>query len=186
MNCEVIAEEAARTIVCAASSGFWWLTPVILATSAITAAVLSIHSIRTNREIARKKASLDLIVEAQSTDYFQGLRKAFHDIRTDEAGFEQIFAPTNPEIQKQRQMVLSFLNHYELIAMGIFDGILDEQVYKTYMRSIVVRDWFAAEPFVSHIRAPTPDSGAEVSAAAAFSNFERLAQKWAPEVKRRA
>ena len=46
-----------------------------------------------------------------------------------------------------RQMVLNFLNHYEVIAMGISDGILDEQVYKNYMRSIVVRDWFAAEPF---------------------------------------
>ena len=184
MNCEVLTEEAVRTIVCAASSGFWWLTPLILTASALTAAALSIHSIRTNREIARKKASLDLIVQAEATEYYQSLRRAFHSIRNDDAGFEQIFAPTNPEILKQRQSVLSYLNHYELIAMGIFDGTLDEGVYRNYMRSIVVRDWFAAKAFIRHIRAPTPDSGAEVSASAAFSNFEKLALKWAREIGR--
>ena len=68
--------------------------------------------------------------------------------------------------------------------MGIFDGILDEGVYKNYMRSTLVRDWFAAKPFIAHIRTPSPDSGSEVPTTAAFSNFERLALKWAPEVKR--
>lgn len=184
MNCEVLTEEAVRTIVCAASSGSWWLTPLILTISATTAAFLSVQAIRANRDIARKRASLDLIVQAEATEYYQTLRRAFHSIRNDEAGFEQIFAPTNPEILKQRQAVLSYLNHYELIAMGVFDGILDESVYRNYMRSIVVRDWYAAEPFIRHIRAPTPDSGATVSSAAAFSNFEKLAMKWAPDVRR--
>ncbi|MEL6792629.1 MAG: DUF4760 domain-containing protein [Pseudomonadota bacterium] len=184
MNCEVLTEEAVRTIVCAASSGSWWLTPLILTISAATAAYLSVQAIRANRDIARKKASLDLIVQAEATEYFQTLRRAFHSIRNDEAGFEQIFAPTNPEILKQRQAVLSYLNHYELIAMGISDGTLDESVYRNYMRSILVRDWFAAEPFVRHIRAPTPDSGSAVSSAAAFANFEKLAMKCAPDVER--
>ena len=179
-----MVQGAEQITICTASSGFWWLTPAIIAISALTAAVLSILSIRTNREIARKKSSIDLIVQTQSTEYYQGLRRAFHDIRMDDAGFDQIYAPTNPEVLKQRQMVLNYLNHYELIAMGIFDGILDEQVYKNYMRSILVRDWFAAVAFIEHIRTPTPDSGADVPASAAFSQFERLALKWAPEVKR--
>lgn len=183
-TCETAVQEAAQASVCAASSGFWWLTPLILSASAATAAYLSIQSIRTNRDIARKKATLDLIVQAESTEYYQIRYRAFTDIRKDEAGFSQIFKPSNPEIVKQRQMVLNYLNHYELIAMGIFEGILDESVYKNYMRSTIVRDWFAAKEFIDHIRAPSPDSGADVPATAAFSNFERLALKWAPEVKR--
>lgn len=185
-SCQTIDEEAARIIVCAASSDLWWITPLILAFSATTAAYLSLKSIRSNREIALKRATLDLIIRSESTEYYQSLYRAFTDIRKDDAGFSQIFSPSNPEIVKQRQMVINYLNHYELIAMGIFDGILDESVYKNYLRSTVVRDWFAAEPFVTHIRAPSPDSGAEVSASAAFSNFERLALKWAPEVERPA
>ncbi|MEO4043658.1 DUF4760 domain-containing protein [Hoeflea sp. CAU 1731] len=174
--------EAAQVIVCAASS-FWWVAPSILAISALSAGVLSWISINTNREIARKRATLDLIERSESTEYYQELYRAFTDIRKDNGGFEQIIYPTNPEVIKQRQMVINYLNHYEIIALGIFEGILDEKVYKSYMRSTVVRDWLAAEPFIQHIRTPTPDSGSEVSALKAFSNFETLALKWSPEVQ---
>ncbi|MEM7546922.1 MAG: DUF4760 domain-containing protein [Pseudomonadota bacterium] len=180
----MLTQEGVQIAVCTPSGGFWWLTPLILSCSAITAAYLSVQSIRTNRDMARKKATLDLIVQTESTDYYQSLYRTFTDIRKDESGFAQIFSPSNPEIVKQRQMVLNYLNHYEIIAMGIADGILDEIVYKDYMRSTVVRDWFAAEPFIRHIREPSADSGSEVSASAAFSNFEALALKWEPEVKR--
>lgn len=182
-KCQPVDFEAAHTIVCAASSSFWWVTPLILAISASIAGYLSWKSIQTNRDIARKRATLDLIERSESGPYYQELYRTFTDIRRDNGGFDQIINPTNPEIVKQRQMVINYLNHYEIIALGIFESILDEKVYKGYMRSTVVRDWFASENFIRHIRSPTPDSGSEVSASAAFSNFEKLALRWAPEVQ---
>ena len=69
------------------------------------------------------------------------------------------------------------------LPLGCFNDILDEDIYKLYMRSTVVRDWYASKEFIMHLRRPTADSGSEVSSSAAFSNFERLALKWSPEVQ---
>lgn len=51
------------------------------------------------------------------------------------------------------------------------------------MRSTFVRDWLAAKPLVDHIRTSTPDSGADVPANSAFSEFEGLATEWEAEMK---
>lgn len=182
-DCSNISTEAAQTIVCAASSSYWWVTPCIIALSAIVAGVFSWLSIKSSRDVARKRATLDLIERSESTQYYQEVYVAFTEVRKDGDCFNQIRNPTNPELIKQRQKVINYLNHYELIALGISQGILDETVYKMYMRSTVVRDWFAAEAFIRHIRNPTTDSGSEVSAGAAFSNFEALATKWRGEVE---
>lgn len=181
-QCQPESIEAAQAAICAASP-FWWVSPLVILISAIAAGYLSIESIRANRDIARKKATLDLIERTASTEYYQKSYVAFRDIRTSDDGFEQIFNPSNNAMIKQRQMVISFLNHYEIISIGIEKNILDEGVYKDYMKSMVVRDWFESERFIKHLRTPTSDSGSGVDASAAFTNFEIMALRWAPEVQ---
>ena len=181
-DCTTVSE-AALTI-CVASSGFWWVGPLVIGCAATIAAIISVKSIQANKEVARKRATLDLIERSESTEHYQSLYAAFSQVRKDPAGLMQLADITNPNLLEQRQKVLNYLNHYELIAIGIKMGILDETVYKAFMRSTVVRDWEAAREFVTHIRTPSEDSGSEVSANAAFSAFEALAQKWSPEVAR--
>ena len=183
ISCEVISDDAARTIVCAASSvGVWWLLPAIAALSALAAGVISVRAIAANKEIARKRATLDLLERSESTEYYQSIYSAFLDARKSADGFAPLMDPGSEVLRDRRRKVVNFLNHYELIAIGIRNGILDEGLCKEFMRSIVVRDWVAVQDFVLHIRAPTPDSGTEVTANLAFSEFERLAHKWAPEI----
>ncbi len=182
-ECDVTGIEAANTVVCVASNSFWWVAPLILGLSALTAAVISIVSIKANKKIARQRATLDLIERSESTEYYQATYQAFTQVRKDAAGFDQLINATNPQVTEQRQKVISYLNHYELLAIGIYQGVLDKGLYKRFMRSTVVRDWHEAEPFINHLRRPTPDSGSEVSASKAYSNFERLAKEWAPEVQ---
>jgi hypothetical protein len=167
-----------------ASSRFWWVAPAVVAFFASVAAAISVVSIRSNAAIARKRATLDLIERSESTEYYQRSYAAFTEVRKDPSGLMQLAEISNPHLLEQRQRVLNFLNHYELIAIGIKKGILDEDVYETFMRSTVVRDWEEAREFVNHIRRPTPDSGATISAGGAFCEFQALAEKWSHKVQR--
>lgn len=149
----------------------------------MAAAIISIRSISANKDIARKRATLDIIERRQSTEFYQDLYLAFKQVRQDPTGFEQIKDPSSPVLQEQRRKVLEYLNHYELIAIGIRRGILDKDVYAAFMRTQFVRDWLDAKPFIDHIRKPTPDSGSTVSSGAAFEEYGKLADRWAKHVK---
>ena len=153
---------------------FLWIPVVSIVVSAITAFLVSNRTIRANQDIARKRATLDLIERSVSTDHYLTIYSAFRESLTNAAGFEQIIDPKLPAMAEHRRKVIAFLNHYELIAIGIEQGILDEELYRLYMRSTVVRHWYGAKPFVAHLRSDTPDSNAPQ----AFKKFEALAIRW--------
>ena len=111
-ECMKTVGEAADTIVCVASNGLWWVSPLVIAVSAFVAAIISIRSIRSNKQISKQRATLDLIERSESTQYYQNLYRAFTQIRKDKAGFEQLIDVTNPQVMDQRQKVISYLNHY--------------------------------------------------------------------------
>ncbi len=50
------------------------------------------------------------------------------------------------------QAIRAMLNQYELIAIGIAGGILDEEMYRRYHRGTFVKDWLAAISFVNDER----------------------------------
>lgn len=153
---------------------FLWVPLLAAIVSGITAFLVSNRTIRANQDIARKRATLDLIERSESTEFYLSVYAAFREVLASDAGFEQIKDPTMPAIMEQRRKVIAFLNHYELIAIGIEQGILDEELYRDFLRGTVVRHWLRAETFVAHLRADTPDSRAPK----AFEKFEALAHKW--------
>lgn len=184
LSCEPVFDyfEATQTLVCVASSSLWWVAPLVIGVSGLAAACISVIAIKSNREIARKRATLDFIERSESTDYYQAAHKAFTEIRTDSTGdsdgFQQIKSPTNPTLMSQRKQVLNYLNHYEMMAIGIKKEILEEDVYKKFMRGPLLRDWLAAKDFIEHLRRPTEDSGNFVSTSSAYCEFEWLADRW--------
>ena len=185
--CEVMTSEATQIYVCVASSSLWWAMPVVGFLGvcvAATGAFIAWRALLANREMARKRATLDYIERSESTEYYQKRYSAFRDARNASSDLSDLFDPKNDALKTQRRLVLDFFNHYELIASGIKFGILDEKIYKSYMRSTVVRDWRAGQPLVEHIRTPTPDSGQDVPADLAFSEFQALAEKWEREMRR--
>ncbi len=190
MNCTTGILEATQSLGCVASeSAVEWILrylggPMAIMVSAFVATMVARSTIRANRATTRKLATLNLIERSESTEYYQERYIAFRDARQDPNGMTALFDPTNSALKSQRRLVLEMLNHYELIASGIKSEILDEGFYKNYMRSTFVRDWKSAAPLVAHIRRPTPDSGADVPATLAFSEFEALAVKWEAEMRK--
>src|SRR3954468_2341142 len=140
------------------------------------AATFAAISIRTTREIARHRATLDYIESYESTDFYQKIRQTYISLRASPAGFESIYNPQAEEDKSNRQHVISFLNHYEMLSLGIQYGTISEEIYYRHFRAAVVSDWAALEPFIKHRR--TVAVPGRQPSPRAFIEFEWLARRW--------
>ncbi len=83
-----------------------------------------------------------------------------------------------PVTRTGRRVILAgpTLNHFELIAISIAKGVIDEEFYKSWMAYAVIRDFRAAHELIAIARAPAKpgDSGDKV----AYCYLEALCQRW--------
>lgn len=63
--------------------------------------------------------------------------------------------------------IIAVLNDYEMISVGIQQGIYDYDLVKSYNKSTIMRFWTAAHPFVAALRTRT-------STPSLYSEFEKL------------
>lgn len=129
-----------------------------------------IISASVNRRIARRRATLDLIMGEQSTEPLLSIRQKFIAMR-DGGGLVQ-WADLSKAASNETSTIRSTLNRYELVAIGIKEKTLDKRVYKEYARTTVVRDWIALKPFVMERRRT-------ISTPTIYCEVEWLAKKWA-------
>ena len=144
-----ILDETTQTVVCVVSSFSYLslLSPAIIAVSAFIAYL----GLKSARDTARKKATLDLIEKVESTPHYRDLQANFrYFAETNE--FSRINIPKGEKDRMDRSAVLDYLNHYELVSIGIENKILDEGFYKRWMATAFVRDWNAASDFVQRER----------------------------------
>ena len=93
--------------------------------------------------------------------------------------FERLHNPREEKDRTERQAVLDYLNHYELVAIGILNGILDEEFYRTWMKGPFVRDWNAAATFIQRERWKQADGADDfVYYRRLFENFQQVACAW--------
>jgi hypothetical protein len=133
-------------------------------------------TIRTNRRIARIKATLDLIEATESKAYYQALYEVYRRYRNDMTFRQAILSPETDEDRRAQYQCWDYLNHYELIAIGFKEGILDAKFYRRWMGYIVVRDYLAGAELIALARADKPDgtTGDKES----YSELEELCKKW--------
>jgi acetoin utilization deacetylase AcuC-like enzyme len=141
------------------------------------AATFAALSIRTTREVARHRATLDYIESYESTDFYQKIRQTYISLRSSPTGFETIYDPQTEQDKTCRQHIVSFLNHYEMLSLGIQYGTISEEIYYQAFRGAVVSDWNALEPFIRHRR--TVAVPGRPPSHRAFVEFEWLARRWA-------
>lgn len=159
-----------------AAFSFWWVSPLVVLLGIAVSLAMAHRTIETNRRIARMKSTLDLIETAESSEYYQGLYQAFKRFRSDGEFKKVVLSPRTAEDRKSRLQCWDFLNHYELVAIGIAEGILDEDFYKRWMGYAVLRDFKEGRDLISAARAPSNpgDPGDKV----AYIELERLCTKW--------
>lgn len=123
--------------VCIASSFEWTslITPVIILGS-VCVAILGVPSARAS---VRRKATLDMIEKTESTPHYREFHAAFAYHRR-QSSFSRLHDPTEEKDKQERQKILDYLNHYEIIAIGIRHDILDAKIYRSWMQGPFIRD----------------------------------------------
>ncbi len=148
---------------------FWWAVPVV----GLIGAAVATASVLANRHLIRMRATLDLIERTESNEHYLKLRASFRRLdanSADPAFFSRVTQPIEELDKALRREIVAYLNHYELVAIGCDQGILDEGFYRSWMRSHLVRDWTLAQPLVEAARTNPADP-----VPAAYIGFENMA-----------
>lgn len=170
--------------------GFWIQTAVILIGAG--AAVFTIYvngklsrqsinhngklareSIAHNEKIARQRATIDLLLTQKTDESLIEAKKAVGNIHRDGGDFISLASPAQAS-NADRGHILSILNNYEFIALGIREGALDESIYKRAVYSQAMRDWRAMKAFIMELRRQNKID-------TLFQEFEVLARRWERE-----
>jgi len=109
------------------------------------------------------------MIEQTNADLIDN-RKKFIKLR--DAGHLVQWAAPDKSGSDEAALIRAALNRYELVAIGIFGGTVDGDLYKGWCRTTLVKDWIACKPFVVQLRQSTQTS-------TYFCEVEKLAKEWA-------
>lgn len=121
------------------------------------------------RGVARRRATLDLLMSEQSTELLVKLRQDYLALK--KAGHLVQYAAPDQQASDQTLILRSILNRYELTAVGINEKTLNQRVYRRYIRTSLVEDWIACKPYVVQRRQTTNNPKL-------YCEIEKLAKRW--------
>lgn len=175
------AKEAAARL-CSQAAFFFessvdWLpatTPLVILGSAIVAII----SVSMARRTARQSETIGLIERSESSDYYRKAHTTFKNYRMNKS-FNELHNPSDEKTKGDRDKILDYLNHYELISIGILNNILDEEIYRSWMRGPFVRDWNAAADFIQRERYKRyKETEKWKYHSDLFENYQKVACRW--------
>ncbi len=129
------------------------------------------------QRIAKRRATLDIILTQQSNAFLLEQGRAFTALRNTD-NIAQYALPENAG-SPSAVSIMAALNLSELIAIGVSEKTVDERIYKRYYRTEYVNDWIGCKPFVDGLRQQSGNPNF-------YCEIEALAKKWAntAELKR--
>lgn len=151
---------------------------VAIAFVAILAAGVRLErSLAHRREVAAHRATLDFISKFEiDNNEWTVLRANFRSLR-EKGDLPSVATPSESGLPKEEVLkVVSFLNYFELVAIGIENKIFDKPLYSQWFRNVYVRTWDDAASFVVEWRRCR-------NAPRAFIAFEKLASEWNAEIQ---
>lgn len=162
--------ESASIIVQTAPSYGPWLTAGAILLSAIIGASVALYAIGEQRRIARKRATLDMLSRNEWDAAYLESKRKFNELRDSANGLAKWTAEEHWG-SAELNVIRNSLNDYELVAVGIKEGILDEELYKRWFESSLTKDWKASEAFIRQVRDLEKSEKF-------FCEFEWIAKKW--------
>jgi Domain of unknown function (DUF4760) len=146
------------------------------------AAFVAWRAFKGARLIAKQKATLDLIEKRESTEHYRQIIDRFSTLRKNR-GFDHLNAPVHSDVA-DRRMMIDYLNHYELVSIGIRQDILDSKIYRAWIEGSFVRDWNAVADWVQRERWKQDDDGSWRYRGSIYANYQHVACLWSPEAVR--
>lgn len=132
---------------------FPWSAAATLVAALIGAGV-AIWGIKTQRLIARTRATVDFIARSEADRDMIDARRTFNRLVAQTDGLLPLGAESARGTADVEQVRL-LLNEFELIAIGIRRGIIDYDLYRRWYRAGALTVWREAEPLIMHIRRRT-------------------------------
>ena len=126
------------------------------------------------RKIAADRATLDLVVSREiHNPEWSKISATCDSVLSDPKQWGRLFPEErNGERDRTLEMtILTYLNHYEVVAIAIDRRIISEDLYAMWFRNGYVKNWKQAEPFVMHLRRIKKSN-------TIFDEFKKLAIRW--------
>lgn len=165
-----------QTTILGETIGFWVQTAVILLGAGAAVATIYINgklsrsAIEHNEKLSQQRATIDLLLTQRTDQNLIESKKAVGAIHNNGGDFTSL-ATRDKALDDTRSHILSIINNYEFIALGIREGALDESIYKRAVYSQVMRDWRAMKAFIMELRRQNQID-------TLFQEFELLAKRW--------
>jgi len=157
-------------------TAFWGLSlgnwsDIIQTTAIAITGIVAVFAIRSNAKMSRHRATIDLLLSQRTDINLSKAKKTMTRLHSDPSSSITALACKGKESDEDRHHVLTILNNYEFIALGIREKALDEDVYKRAHYSMLMRDWRATQAFITEFRTQnnTPTT---------FQEFEYLYKRW--------
>jgi hypothetical protein len=148
-----------------------WIQAGAIAASGIGVII----TVLVNRAVARRRATIDLMLMEETNTGMMETRQKFINLR--EKGNLVQFAAKEYLASDETVIIRNILNRYELIAIGCCKHTIDRNIYWDWYRTTLVNDWIALKAFVhEYQRQQNPKL---------FCKFEALARQWATADERK-
>ncbi len=105
-----------------------------------------------NEKSARQRATIDLALHEKSDETYLKCKGDFMLLRDASGVNITTYACNISQYHTENKVIFAYLDHYEFLATGIFEGALDGEIYKKMRCSSVIRDWDAVKPYVYELR----------------------------------
>jgi Domain of unknown function (DUF4760) len=132
----------------------------------LLAAAIAVWGVATQRQIARRRATFDHISKTEADADFIKARRTFIALARQEGGLAP-WAEEDKQNSEECQLLRLVLNDFELVSIGIQRNIIDEEFYKRWYKSGVIKNWQYASPLIARLRERTGNQNL-------FHEFEQM------------
>ena len=144
--------------------------PWVTAGAILISAGIAIWVMIYNAKIARRRATIDLVLHMrQNTPYLDARKKL---VKLQDEG-QQLAKYADKDLAESEQSlcIIELLNFSEFVAVGIREKAFDEKVYKRLSRSRYIKDWETLHGYVTELRRAR-------NLSVLFNEFQSLAEQW--------
>jgi hypothetical protein len=153
-----------------------WTDPGAILFSAFAAIIIAWYGVHHQRNIARQRETFEAISARQWDGDYLAKRQKFIELRDKPSEELAGWAAPNKQATEEATAIRSILNDYELIAIGIRHGILDEIFYRRWFRSAFISDFQKIEPYIKAVRRNSGNPRV-------LQEYEDLARRWTDEMR---
>lgn len=134
------------------------------------AALIAFWGVFSQRAITARQTTIQYLRASEQDHEMVAARRRFQELARQPAGLG-VWGAEDQSQTDEAIAVRTVLNDYELIAIGIERGTMDDVTYRRWFKSAVVNDWRKAAPYVMAVRNRANND-------AIYHEFEEMARRY--------